>query len=169
MSPVGAALILLACLAAAWRLTQEQTKRLRALQELSAALERLGADMSLRLTGLPELTEALAQSAPGAAGRFFCTLREALSELGEKPFAVLWAETLRSALPELGREELDALLRLGETLGRYELNEQLAAIELCRAALERGAALLRDALPERRRLAYGLLGAAGALLCILLI
>ena len=81
----------------------------------------------------------------------------------------LWEEAAAEALPELSAADRAALGRLGQTLGRYELGEQLAALALCRSSLERSAALLSDALPERRRLAFGLLGAAGALLCICLL
>lgn len=168
MSPAGAVLILCACLAAAGCLVWEQRQRLEVLRDLAAALTRLHAELSLRATGLPELAAALARESRGATARFFSALCEEMEDLGERPFSELWEEAARFSLPELGREDLESIYRLGETLGRYELREQLAAIELCRASLERSAALLADRLPERRRLAYGLLCAAGALLCIIL-
>lgn len=168
MSPAGAALILCACLTAAGLLTCEQRQKLNALRDLSAALERLQAELSLRATGLPEISATFAKECRGAAARFFRALCEEMADLGERPFSAIWEGAARSALPELRGEELDVFCRLGETLGRYELQSQLAAIELCRSSLERDAALLADALPERRRLAFGLLGAAGALLCIIL-
>lgn len=169
MTPVGAVLILLAGLSAAWRLTREQDKRLRALRSLALSLQHLHAELSLRLTSLPELAELLAQTAQGTAGRFFSTLYEKLQELGEKSFVLLWQESAQSALPELSGEDRAIWLRLGETLGRYELEEQLSAIELCRAELEYRAKALAEALPGRKRLAYGLLGTAGALLSIILL
>lgn len=168
MSPAGAVLILCACIAAARCLVWEQRQRLDALHELAAALERLYAELSLRATGLPELAETFAHESRGAAARFFSALCEEMEHLGERPFSAIWEQAARGALPELGREDLNGFCRLGETLGRYELREQLTAIELCRASLERSAALLADRLPERRRLAYGLLCAAGTLLCIIL-
>ena len=169
MNILGAALILLGSLAAAGRLIGEQRKRLCALRAVSAALERLRAELSLRAAGLPELTELLAESSDGAAGRFFSALRETLPRLGEHSFSELWAGCVSHALPELSDEERAALRRLGETLGRYELSEQLTALERCRGILTENADALAAALPEKRRLAFGLLGAAGALLCICLL
>lgn len=169
MSPLGAALILLGCLGAAGRIVRGQRQRLSALSELSRALETMHAELSLRAAGLPELTKELAQSGRGAAGRFFAALEGRLRRLGDEPFSALWEEAAAEALPELSAADRAALGRLGQTLGRYELGEQLAALALCRSSLERSAALLSDALPERRRLAFGLLGAAGALLCICLL
>ena len=169
MSYLGAALILLGSLAAAGRFIEEQRRRLCALRDMCAALERLRAELSLRAAGLPELTKLLAESSDNAAGRFFSALREALPQLGEHSFSELWTGCVSMTLPELSDVERTALRRLGETLGRYELSEQLGALERCRAALMESVESLSEALPEKRRLTFGLLGAAGALLCICLL
>lgn len=169
MSLIGAVMILAACVLAAMRMVREETSRLRTLRELSAALARLQAEMNLHLTDLPSLAKSLGGECSDRAGRFFAGLSAKLDKLGEKSFPQLWAENVRELLPELEAEDREAFLRLGQTLGRYELDEQLAAIERCRATLDRSASQLAQCLPERRRLAFGLMSAAGALLCILLI
>lgn len=169
MSPIGAVLILAACVLAALRMVREETARLQTLRELSAALARLQAEMSLHLTDLPRLAQSLAGESTDRAGRFFAELYAKLDMLGEKSFSQLWEESVSETLPELGTENRAVFLRLGQTLGRYELGEQLAAIEECRTALDRSASRLAQSMPERRRLAFGLWSAAGALLCILLI
>lgn len=163
----GAALILLASLGFALGLVRTKKRGFEALRALDEALERLYAELSLRQTSLPELTALLAQSASGAACAFFRTLDELLSELGERSFSVLWHEALKT-LPELDGAELDALERLGGALGRYALDEQLAAVADCRARLGRSLRERGDSLKEHRRLAYGLCLTAGFLLCILL-
>lgn len=167
MSAAGAALILLASLGFALSLVRTKKRSLETLRGMDAALERLYAELSLRQTSLPELTELLANDASGTAGAFFRKLDALLSQLGERPFSALWREALRT-LSELDGAELDALERLGGALGRYALDEQLAAVADCRARLGRGLRARGDGLKEQKRLAYGLCLAAGFLLCILL-
>ena len=163
MNLCGAALVLLGCLYGAVSMTREQKRRVAALREMDAALERL------RLSGLPDLTALLAGSSHGAAARFFTCLHGLLSELGNKPFHVLWETAVERSLQELSAEDRSELLRLGECLGRYELAEQLKALDACRAQLGRSIEARRSGLTDQRRLIFGLWLAAGGLLCIVLL
>lgn len=169
MSPFGAVLILMGSLGCAWNMSREEKQRLQTLRELSAAVSALGAELSLHLTDLPQLTGLMAERAPGDAGRFFTLLAGRMEMLGERSFSSLWQEVARETLKHLDGDSLAVFLNLGDTLGRYEVGEQLAALEGCRTALDRAAEELSAALPDRRRISFGLWSAAGALLAILLI
>ena len=127
------------------------------------------AEITAKAVPLPTLIAGLAESADGAAGLFFRALSAALDELGERPFAVLWAETVQNCLPELSREERAAIAELGEILGRYPIPRQQEALARCRALLLHSLENARGREREDGRLAWGLALSAGALVMIVLI
>ncbi len=158
-----------ACLAAAGSGLRLRSEELATLRELDRAIEQLSAELSLRLTSLPELAELLAQSTRGKAGDFFCLLAESLDLIGERSFSVLWDETLQHALPELDERAKEAMRRLGLALGRYELDAQLASAAECRTRLRALAEEKAGALAGSRRVSLGLSAACGGILCIMLL
>ena len=75
-----------------------------------SSLEYLKAEISSRLTPVPECARALAETGPDAARGFYSSLCAALPALGEVEFAVIWSACLadldltagaRSALDDL--------------------------------------------------------------------
>ena len=169
MRLLGAALVLLSALSAAHCYSAGTARRVAALREMDAALAHMRAELSMRLSTLPELAALLAESEHGTAQQFFSALESALAHLGEESFPALWRKCVNEQLNALRASERDEMLRLGESLGRYELGEQLSALDLCRAQLNTSAEHAASALPDQKRLAYGLSAAAGGMLCILLL
>ena len=143
--------------------------RVKALRSLAGGLEILGRELSFRRTAMPELMERTARQAGEPARYLFVRCRDRLGQLGERSFGQIWAEALEGE-PELllGETERSVLLELGEVLGRYDADDQIAALNRAERAL--GDCLAR-AEEEKRRLGrvYTALGVgSGAMLAILL-
>lgn len=147
----------------------ELGRRVNTLSALVGALEWMARELAFRLTPMPELLEGLAGKASPPVDLLFAYCREGLKNLGVVPLAQLWREGLRLPALGLGQRELAVLDGLGDILGCYDGEGQLAALEQARGELER---TLEEAREERRRLGrvYQTVGAAaGAVLVILLL
>ena len=105
------------------------TKRARALQALLGALELMERELSFRLTPMPELLERLSRQADPPADGLFAGCREGLSSLGERSLAELWKAGVRQPALLLEAEELALLDGLGQVLGSYDGEGQLAALD----------------------------------------
>ena len=144
--------------------------RVRALRSLVGGVEILCRELSFRRAAMPELMERAARQAGEPARRLFTRCGEHLSQLGEQTFGQIWAEALADE-PELllSEGEQAILLELGEVLGRYGAEDQMAALDRAKRELE--SCLIR-AEEDRRRMGrvYTALGAgSGAMLAILLL
>ena len=165
----GALCVLAACVSMGAVACAERRRRLSALDELTAALRRMRAELASHARPTAELCRMLGESAAGETGAFFTLLLHSLGELGERPFYALWREAAGKALRSLREEERESFARLGESLGRYELEEQLGAIESCLAFFDSAREKARAELPAQRKLTLGLALSAGAMLTILLL
>ena len=144
-------------------------RRVRAIESWQCALLLLEGEMSFRLPDLPQLLEEVGRRAPDPAGMALSAAAQGFAKLGEVPFSEIWAGALAERRAALEGEELELLYRLGTILGRCGWEEQRAAAERTRLALERGAARLREELNRKGR-AYGVTGLSlGAFLSILLL
>ena len=153
----------LGCFAAGWlRL------RLRTLEDVIRGLALLEGEMALRGGALEELMQTLAPRAPGAAGALFAVYARALSRLGEDTAAGLWRAAVDN-LPDLSREGREILASLGEFLGRYDREEQCAAMTAVRGQLEQLRAREGEKCRENCRLCRVLSLSGGGFLVILLI
>lgn len=144
-------------------------RRVNTLAALAGALELIARELSFRLTPMPELLERLAGRAAHPADLLFVHCRDGLKDLGEVSLGQLWREGLRLEPLGLDQRELAALDSLGDVLGCYDGEGQLAALEQVRSELEQALAEARE---ERIRLGrvYQTVGAAaGAVLVILLL
>lgn len=140
-------------------------RREKMLGELAFSLGQLRFELARFRTPMPELAAHLAVSAPGAGGALFAGLSEALGDLPEESFAVLWARALGS----LKGPERAALLALGGVLGRYGAEEQLAAAEGCEARLRELEREAKEAYRRSGKLYIGLGVSAGAMVSVMLL
>ncbi len=157
---VGGALVLAACGAAGLRRSRELKERVRVLETLRPAVERLRAEICWLQTPLPEALERLARE----KGGLFAGLAGCGERLRNESFDALWREALSAlALPA---EETSVLTELGRRLASGDDPERAFAF-----ALERLEQLRQTAREEARgkcRLSAALGLCAGALLVILL-
>ncbi len=169
MNVLGLALTTLGCIGFALHDCACRRQRIQTLQELNAALELMEGELGTNNLPMPALCRSLSMQTAGAAARFFSQLTESLDRLGETSFAELWQEAAETCFQNLGRSELETLVRLGGSLGRYELTRQLGAIGACRISLEANLHAARRACPGEQKLTIGLSISAALLLLILFI
>ena len=145
-------------------------ERVKSLRSLVAGLEILGRQLAFRRAAMPELMERTACQTEEPARYLFAYCREHLEELGEQTFGAIWAQAAEEEPGLLlAQEERAVLAELGEVLGRYDADDQIAALGRTVDALR---VCLTRAQEERRRLGrvYTALGVgSGAMLAILLL
>ena len=170
MKPIGAILIIAAGLGIGFGGAAELRRRVRVLTDLIASLVTVRAEITVRMTPLPELLEALAQTAPHSVRGFYEHLGKSLQFLGERSFAELWLRAAeRSEELGLKSDELGELTALGASLGRYDASEQAAAIDLCVSRLNASLELAREEARTGGKLIMGLGAAGGLVLAVILI
>ena len=164
---VGAVMVITAC--ALWGSLKGGELRAHdaLLRALISALETVRAEITGRLTPMPEIAEKLARTGPGETRRFFALLERRLGELGEREFSELWSECVDSLY--LPGDEARMLGELGRSLGRYGPAEQNAALVLCMDALSAAEREARSAAVSGSRMWTGVSLAAGLLLAVMLV
>lgn len=166
---LGALLIASASAALGIGCVNAEKRRISALRSMERLLKTVAGELGARLSPLPVLFAQLEGRCDGAAAAFAAALNARLAQLGEREFRELWAESVAATLDMLGREERELLSALGLSLGRYELERQLAELNLTLDLLAGAIARRSAALPEKKRLGLGLAWAGGALLVIVLL
>lgn len=143
-------------------------RRVRALEELHAGLVWLEEELTFRLTPLPQLLERLGRDRRGEAGRFFQEVDRLLRLDPEGGLHQSWRRAMVRHLSLLKAEERQALLEVGQTLGRYDARTQGQTLARCARRL---AALRDEAQGEAQRLGkvYTALSAAGGAMVILVL
>ena len=165
----GALLILSAAVGTGLCLSDHSRRRLRALEDFSAALALIAGELSLRNSPLPELLEKASVESTGQAKAFFTALNNTLSLLGEYPFSRLWERALNESCPVLPQKAQYELKQLGNSLGRYDLDRQLSDLASAGQRLEQMAMQAAGEYAQLRKLGPGLGAASGLLLAILLL
>ncbi len=144
-------------------------REMRCLDGLARGVTAIRAELASRLCPMDELLTTAAERAGGEAGLFFHCVLDSLTELNTRSFSALWTDACSGSLPALSEENRRQLEALGGMLGRYGVDEQMAAcdsyLRFCLDALEDA----RDHYPERRRLSLALSAAAGIFLCLLIL
>ena len=169
MKLLGIGSMLLASLGFGLVSLSEKRERMGCLRDLCAALVLFRAELGSTRVPLPRLIHELCGKARGQAACFLRTLDASLEKLGERSFCELWEAAANETLPLLTLEEREALNQCGKLLGRFSLEEQLAALDEMQrrfaSALDREQQVYR----EDKKLRLWLPTAAGALLVILLL
>ena len=165
---LGAALLVAGCGGLGFSAAGRLARRVGVLRALLGALEGMERELSFRLTPMPELLERAAESPP-PAGELFARCRARLDELGERPLSQLWRESVEDTPLGLTGPALLALEELGDVLGRYDGEEQRAALARTRAELGRALEQAREESEKQGRMYRALGLTAGAMLAILLL
>lgn len=142
----------------------------RFLSDFVAALELMRAEICTRLTPIPELVAYLAKSAPTGCRAFYAGLEQRMGLLGEASFLQLWEQEADALTePQLSGEERSAVKALGMSLGRYDVQEQQAAIDMAIARLTVLAEEARKQSAVQGRLWTGLGVTGGLMLAIIML
>lgn len=168
MKIIGTVIVIGACLSIGQRKVNAARRELFTLSDLIAGVRVMRAELTSWLCPMEDLLRQAAEHTGPEASAFFLCCAESLSKLNENSFSELWSKACETILsiPAEGRRQLEML---GDSLGRYELEEQLAACDRYLRDTEEEADKLRAKLPELRKLTLALSAAAGAFLCLLII
>ena len=139
-----------------------------ALEDLIRIIDILSAELSCRLTPLPELCAIASGSAETSVGRVFHILSIRLHEQISPSAGQCMDDVLREivGLPELTQTNL---MRLAQGLGRFDLEGQLAGLETVKQMCKRNLAGLQSTRETKLKSTQVLGFCAGAALVILLI
>ena len=162
---VGMICIIGACSAVGLQAGKRLSMRIDALNEWIAALEILRAEITLKHTPLGEIVPLL-QNRKGLLSPVFSLMAE---KLPKQFFSVVWRQAVQLSC-DLGLTEEDAahLRSLGTTLGRYDAQEQDAAITYCKKRLEHALCMaISDR--EKKGRAYRGMGVALGVIFVLVI
>lgn len=142
--------------------------RVGALKDMAEGLALMERELELDAPPLPRLMERLAIRGQGPAGVLFQDCRRALDHLEDESFSLAWRR-LAAEREELGEDGRQALLPLGDTLGRCECEQQQKAVDCVRRRLEELAQRAEEVHRHQGKV-YQVLGfSGGAFLIILLL
>ena len=139
MKLVGAVLIIAGCAAVGLYLSTSYKREEDALRQLISVLDYMGCELQYRLTPLPVLCRDAAAESSGCISTVMLNLANELdSQVNPDASTCMSAAIARmNRLPDKPKK---LLLRLGGSLGRYDMMGQLRGIEntrqLCRKELE---------------------------------
>lgn len=163
---IGAVLVIVGCGGFGFSLAASHKREEGTLRQLIRVIQFMECELQYRLTPLPELCRTAGKEVHGA-------LREVLDALAvelESQIAPDAASCMSAALnkcAELPGRTCGILLRLGQSLGRFDLPGQLRGLEAVRSACHLELAALEKNRDSRLR-SYQTLGlCAGAALVIL--
>ena len=165
---IGAILIILSCSAVGYYLVLNHKKEEKTLSQLIAVLDFMECELQYRLTPLPELCRMAAAENRGIVCDLMLTLANELdSQISPDASACMNAAITKHAkLPERTKS---LLLKLGGSLGRFDMDGQLRGLEnarqLCRKEMDSLGANRDQRLKNYQTLAI----CAGVALAILLI
>lgn len=142
--------------------------RVRALEDMADGLSLLEQELELDGPPLPVLMDRLIPRSRGPARALFRDCRLALERLEEEKFSQAWRRLVAERF-ELGEEGRQALLPLGDILGRCGWEDQRRGAESLRGRLLELAARGREESRRRGRVYQALGLSGGAFLVILLI
>ena len=165
---LGAVLVLIGGSSMGLCAARELRQRSRTLEQFLAALDQIQAELSFRLTPMPELLQQLGQASEEPLKTFFQTCEGGLSALGEVSFSVVWNRALREEALALLPEDRLSLEQLGAVLGRYDAEGQRTTLESVRVRLSQ---CLEDARGKQKKMGrvYRTLGVSAGVLCVLLL
>lgn len=140
----------------------------QALRQLIAALEYMESELQYRMTPLPELCRQIGKERTGMIGQLFQNLANEL-ETQISPDVHSCLAVAAARLGSIPPKTQYAICRLGESLGRFDLEGQLRGIDSVRCHCRNELEVLISGKDARLR-SYQTLGlCAGAALAILLV
>lgn len=165
---IGAVLIIAGCGGFGFSMAANCRRETKLLQSLLTVISHMECELQYKLTPLPELCRQAAKEAAGALQEIFLNLARELDwQISPDAGSCMDAAIQRSTGVPQSVKAL--LMRLGTSLGRYDLSGQLQELNAIRTACEQALKAITDNQEPRLR-SYRTLGlCAGAAAAILLI
>lgn len=165
---IGAALVIFACGGFGFSLAMGHKREEASLRQLISALDFMECELQYRLTPLPDLCRQAGEQSGGIVGGVFIKLAEEL-ECQIAPEVSGCMRTALSKCEAIPQATRSALIQLGKSLGRFDLNGQIKGLDAVRADCRRTLEKLSENRENTLR-SYQTLGlCAGAALAILFI
>ena len=165
---LGAVLIILASGGAGYKICLAHKQEVAALRQLIAALDYMGCELQYRVTALPELCRETAGVCTGPVGRLWLNVAKELEGqvLPNAKACMVSAVASTKGLPDKTKTQL---LRLGTSLGHFDLQGQLQGIEWARQGCRKDLETLTKDQSTRLRSYQTLAFCAGAALAIIFV
>lgn len=136
---IGAIMIVLSCGSVGFYLSAVHRQEEEALRQLICALDYMGCELQYRMTPLPELCRSAAAQNRGVICRLFLNLANELDSHISPDVSACMTEAIAQT-PKLPDKTTKLLLRLGGSLGRFDMSGQIRGMEnmrqLCRKELD---------------------------------
>ena len=164
----GAVLIIAACGGFGFKIASSHLKEEKSLRQLVALLDYMECELQYRLTSLPTLCRQAAAEGDGQLHGVFLHLADELEDQISPDVERCMTAALRKS-KDLPGYTYNAMVMLGRSLGRFDLDGQLKGLEVVRQQCRRDLEKLCSNKEVRLR-SYQTLGlCAGAAMAILLI
>lgn len=135
MKFIGAILIICAALSSGINRNKLMQKGIHIKRDILFSLEIIKSELATSRSTLPEMLKTAMKACGGEVGEFYKAVYECLTDGTEKNFSEIWQNGI-SSLSSIDQSSREALLRLGQSLGRYETEEQLRETENCCALIK---------------------------------
>ena len=139
------------------------SERIRILEMLIEAFNRMKAELHTYGMSIPELMEQMREH------QLFGAIRPRLEQEGAMAFSQIWLDCMERYHERLTAQEYRMVSELGDTLGRYALEEQLASLEAAIVFLTAGKNETKDRLRAVSKLYMGTSMSLAAMLVVLLL
>lgn len=165
---IGVIFVIVGCGGFGFSIGATQVMEEKTLRQLICALDYMECELQFRLTPLPDLCRQAGVNARGCIRDVFLKLSIEL-ETQLSPDVDCCMRRVLEKIQNLPKHTQEALLELGQSLGRFDLQGQLKGLEIVRAACRRRLEQLTTNKEPRIR-SYQTLGlCAGAAIAILFI
>jgi len=164
----GAIMILVCSICVGYRETVKLKKHSLNLKCIRSALFRMRSELALYPISLPDLTDRLINSCDDPLRNFACNLKDGLPLLGTNSFSEIWIKAAESVNLGLRGDEAQVFKELGSSLGRYEVDEQIAAIKYAETRFDEFITRAESKQNRESRLRVSYAVAAGAFVIMIL-
>jgi stage III sporulation protein AB len=168
MKWIGAALVIAGCGGIGFAICRNYRREEDALMQLIHSFEWMQCELNYRMTPLPALCRAVSEVAKGFVGEFY---RKLATELDEQitPDVFTCVQSAIRDVPQLPASAIRVLRNLGTSLGMFDLQGQVGALETAEELCKKDLRELSNNKQEKLR-NYQVLGiCAGVTMVVLFI
>lgn len=166
---MGAGLIILAGGLLAKSKTAMLKVHIETLSSLITSLQIMRSEINVNLTPIGEIITDLSESADPRCHQLFSKTADLLTVHGAPYFSHCWRAGIAQYSDILTEREQNALLALGEILGKYDVADECNAIERCILELNAGYESSKLRYASDARLYAGMYLTIGCILAIILL
>lgn len=169
MTYLGAFILIISALFIGVSKAKEEKCKVETLRELRLALDIFKNEICTNKTPIGKVTSMESLKAFSNLRQFFSELESQFGCIGDKRFADIWSDSILKTLNQIPEKSKNALIALGNSLGRYDSDLQREAIEQCIHILQSECEELERGLTDNEKMYIGLYGGAGLILALVLI